>query len=272
MTLPGNLKIGTSSWSAPSWVGPFYPEGTPSNEFITEYAKHFSTVEIDSTFYSIPSKNTVKLWKERTPDNFIFSAKIPRIITHEKQMVNVENELSKFLSVMEMLDEKLGPILFQLKYFKKSEYRTVWDFLDRIKPVLTKKLPEGFKYALEIRNKNWIKDDVTDFLKNNGISLVFLAHPWMPRLNELIKKPGIITADFLYIRWLGDRYKIEKQTKSWDKIIVDRKPELQAWCKAFKPVILSSIPVYGYFNNHYAGHAPASIRMLEQIWDQQEKQ
>jgi uncharacterized protein YecE (DUF72 family) len=245
----------------------FYPEGTPSNFFITEYAKHFSTVEIDATFYRIPTLNMVRAWKDRTPEGFQFAAKIPRIITHEKLMAEVEEELTAFLSVMENLGDKLGPVLFQFKYFKKAEFQSVKEFMDRIEPTIST-LPRGFKFALEIRNKQWIKPEFLDFLRNYNIAFTLIDHPWMPYISDLVEKHDVVTTDFMYIRWLGDRYKIEEQTKSWDKIIIDRSSAMESWANAIQSIDRSGTdPIYGYFNNHYAGHAPASVRLFEQIWN-----
>ncbi len=107
------LRIGTSAFTAAGWPGTFYPEGLPEREYLTYYATKFDTVEVDSTFYRTQSLQTVKGWNAKTPTGFLFAAKVPQIITHEKVLVNCEAEFYEFLKVMDTLGEKLGPLLFQ---------------------------------------------------------------------------------------------------------------------------------------------------------------
>ena len=104
-----NLRLGASSWSSQDWVGAFYPPGTTSAEFISEYAKHFDTVEVDSTFYRTPPAAMVRNWRARTPAGFVMAAKFPQVITHEKVLVDCNHELSEFLKTMDLLGDKLGP-------------------------------------------------------------------------------------------------------------------------------------------------------------------
>lgn len=108
------MRIGCSGWSYPSWVGPFYPKGTPQTSWLQHYAKAFDYVEVDSTFYSIPSPFRVKKWFQATPDNFRFTAKLPKFITHDKAFYNVDMELELFYSAMAPLKEKLLCLLIQI--------------------------------------------------------------------------------------------------------------------------------------------------------------
>ena len=265
-SLPSNLHLGTQSWSCNDWGGVFYPEGTRPTDYISEYAKHFSSVEIDSTFYRIPSEKTVSAWSEKTPRSFIFSAKIPQVITHEKFLVNCEEELKVFLSVMDILGDKLGALLFQFRYYRKAEIECVDEFIERLAPFL-KTLPKGYRFALEIRNKSWIAEELSGLLRKYNVAYALTDHPWMPRIDELMEKQDVITSDFCYIRWLGDRKGIEKKAKRWDKLIIDRRPEMSRWIPAIRELMTSDIgSVYAYFNNHYAGHAPGSIELFEEVW------
>jgi len=116
-TDPHLLRLGTSSWSCQDWVGKFYAPGTPPKEFIDAYAHKLNTVEIDSTFYATPNKSTVEGWRDRTPEDFIFAAKAPQVITHEKFLADCGGDLNAFLKVMSILGPRLGPILFQFPYF-----------------------------------------------------------------------------------------------------------------------------------------------------------
>src|SRR5580692_10240687 len=115
-----DLRIGTSAFTAAGWPGTFYPEGLPEREYLTYYATKFDTVEVDSTFYRSPSPSTVKGWNAKTPPGFVFAAKVPHAITHEKALVDCDAEFGQFIEVMDNLGEKLGPLLFQFGYFNKK--------------------------------------------------------------------------------------------------------------------------------------------------------
>ena len=112
-----SLYIGTSAFTAAGWEGSFYPEGTRPADFLRYYAQHFNSVEIDSTFYRIPSEATVQGWAKKTPEGFMFAAKVPQVITHEKVLVDCDAEFKQFVEVMDILSEKLGPLLLQFGYF-----------------------------------------------------------------------------------------------------------------------------------------------------------
>jgi uncharacterized protein YecE (DUF72 family) len=123
-------RIGTMGWSYDFWVGSLYPTRTKSNDYLAEYSKHFDTVEADSTFYRVPSKNTVRNWKERATDGFVFAAKFPRAITHGRSLMGEEGKLDAFMSNISLLGEKLGPLLIQLPpSFKPKEYEILKEFL-----------------------------------------------------------------------------------------------------------------------------------------------
>ena len=148
-----SLRLGTSAFTAAGWAGSFYPSELKPAEYLSFYARHFDAVEVDSTFYRIPSASMVTNWYERTPKGFLFAAKVPLAITHEKVLYDSDSEMRTFLSTMELLEEKLGPLLLQFPYFNKKAFPSVKDFLGRLKPFLAK-LPKGQWFAVEARNKN----------------------------------------------------------------------------------------------------------------------
>ncbi len=261
-----NLRVGTSSWSSEDWLGVFYPEGTAPGDFITEYAKHFDTVEVDSTFYRSPPAAMVKNWNRHTPAGFTFAAKVPRSITHDKVMQDCDEELNEFLSAMDLLGDKLGPLLLQFPYFNKQDFARPEDFLARLKPFL-EKLPAGYSFALETRNKNWIDEQFLDVLRKRKIALALIDHPWMTPVDQLMKMLDPVTCSFAYIRWLGDRKGIEAKTEHWDRVIQNREREMESWIPAIDKLLERRLRVYAYFNNHYAGFAPGSIALFHQIWD-----
>jgi uncharacterized protein YecE (DUF72 family) len=260
------LRIGASSWSAPSWEGVFYPAGSAPADYLPFYATQLDTVEVDATFYRIPTVRMVDAWRERTPADFVFAAKIPQVITHEKLLVGCEEEMGEFLKVMSRLGNKLGPLLFQFRYFKRDEFPQPDPFLDRLDAFLAK-LPEGFRFAVEVRNKSFVTPRLLEILHARRVALALIDHPWFYGIHQLMSRPGILTADFAYLRWLGDRYAIEERTQTWDRILVDRTREMSLWIPAIRAMLSEGRSVYGYFNNHYAGYAVGSIRFFQQQWD-----
>ena len=259
------LRIGTSAFTAAGWVGSFYPEDLKPGDYLSYYAQHFDTVEVDSTFYRIPSVTTTRQWYAKTPKGFVFAAKVPQTITHEQCLVDSEGECKKFLAAMEPLGEKLGPLLFQFPYFNRQAFPTVDGFLERLTPFL-QKLPKEYRFAVEIRNKNWLVPKLLEALRERGVALALVDHPWMPRPGELLRKIEPVTTEFTYIRWLGDRKVIEEQTKTWDKVILDRKEDLREWVNVCWKFNGRGVAIFAYANNHYAGHAPATVRLFWELW------
>ena len=259
------LRVGTSSWSAESWVGPFYPEGTRPADFLPFYSTQFDTVEVDSTFYRVPSKQMVKNWHARTPDGFLFAAKFPQTITHEKVLLDCEEDAREFIGVMELLGDKLGPLLLQFPYFNRQAFASAEEFAGRLARFL-EILPEEHSYAVEVRNKNWLTAPFLALLRERRVALALVDQVWMPTIDQLAAKLDVITAGFTYVRLIGDRQGIEKQTKSWDKVIVDRKRETETWVRYVRAFLHRGTVVYLYVNNHYAGFAPGSIALFNDTW------
>jgi len=236
-------------------------------DYLSYYATKFDTVEVDSTFYGSPTISTVKAWNAKTPPGFIFAAKVPQTITHEKLLVNCDAEFREFLEAMDCLADKLGPLVFQFAYFDSSIFRGVDDFLDRLRPFLTK-LPKDHKFAVEIRNKHWLVPQFIETLREHRVALTLVDQSFLlMRPAQWFEKFDPITADFTYVRWLGDRREIEQQTKVWDRIVVDRQKELDEWAEVLSK-IGKTVQVYTYANNHYAGFAPRTVEMFRELWRQ----
>jgi len=186
--LPPNLLVGTSSWSSTDWCGSFYPDRIEPGGMIRAYSGKLHTVEIDSTWYRMPSPKMVEGWRSKTPEGFIFSAKVPRVISHDKYLEGCETDLNGFVSVMSGLGEKLGPMILQFPYVAKGkdpqEYRTGADFIRRLKGFVNL-LPGGFKWGIEIRNSLWVQPPLLDVLRGRGISLVFIDENHSCRAHHL---------------------------------------------------------------------------------------
>jgi uncharacterized protein YecE (DUF72 family) len=250
-TLAPNLHLGTQGFTYPSWVGSFYAPGTPSSAFLERYAAQFATVELDTTFYAVPRLSTITGWRDRTPDGFQFAAKFPQAITHQKALVDCRAETVAFLDQMTHLDRKLGPLLLQMPpSWGAGAFEALVAFFGN--------LPTGFKYALEVRHKSWLAPAVLSkllgLLQRQGVALCLVQHAWMPALNE-------VTAPFVYVRWLGRREDIPDD--DFSHVRINRDVQLDQWAGQIRGYLEAGLMVYGYFNNHYQGHSPASVRALQ---------
>jgi uncharacterized protein YecE (DUF72 family) len=265
---PGIL-LGTSAFTADGWEGSFYPRGMQSRDFLSYYATQFATVEVDSTFYGCPSASTVNNWAARTPEDSIFSVKIPQVITHEKALVDCDSEFEEFVKTMDILGPKLGPMLFQFPFFDRWKFPKQESFLAVLVPFL-KKLPTDHKFVVEIRNKKWLDGRFADTLREYKIALALTDTSFVPRPWEMKEKFDLITADFAYVRWLGDRKRIEKQTTTWDKAIIDRSSDLRNWVDLLREMVMKKKlrKLFAFANNHYAGHAPATVKLFMDLWDE----
>lgn len=257
------LRIGTCSFTAKGWKGSFYPPGISSSDMLPFYAQHFDTLEIDSSFYGTPAISTVRKWYESTPADFRFALKFPKVITHEKFLKDCNAELAEFLRSADELQDKLGPLLIQFPYFRQGEI-TQAEFLGRLRDFLPL-LPNGFPFAVEIRNRWWLRPETFDVLRGRNIALTLIDHPYMARPGELLDLEPI-TADFTYVRLLGDRLGIEEKTKVWNEVIEDRGSELREWVNVCREITRRGVTAHVYVNNHYSGHAPATVRAFLDIW------
>ena len=240
------LRLGTQGWSYADWVGSFYPAQARPADYLRLYASVFDTVEIDSTFYGSPRPSTVRSWADSTPAGFQFAAKVPQRITHELGLRDADAELAQFLLALEELGDKLGPLLIQMppQFHRDAE---TWQ---AVRAFLTA-LPAGYQWAMEFRHRSWLTSDLLDFLRDHGVAWTCIDLVYMPRLVES-------TADFAYVRWLGDRRTIER----YDRLQIDRDQATEEWADSLRSLSRHVARIYGYYNNHYAGHSPASVNQL----------
>ena len=243
--MPG-LLIGTSGWSYNEWAGVFYPNSSTNK--LTFYSKIYQTAEIDSTFYAYPSKGLVLGWARHTPENFVFSMKLPRTMTHDKKLdleKGVESDLVRFLGLMKplMAAGKLGPVLIQLppSYSYQSDYEKLKKFLNAI--------PEDVRFAVEFRHPSWLRDDVWSLLRERNVANVIVDEPLLP-------PDTVVTADFAFIRWHG------RGSRPWYNYRYTES-ELAAWVPKVRDVVTRVKETYGYFNNHFRGFAVEnSLKMM----------
>jgi uncharacterized protein YecE (DUF72 family) len=268
------IRIGTSSFSEADWVGPFYPPGTRPTDYFQYYTTQFSTVEIDASYYAVPSVRTVDRWRDLCPPGFILSAKFPRSIVHGGESATPNPAIvlnphvtypirDQFLQSMSRLGPHLGPLVLQFPYFAKAQFGSPDPFMALLDRFLTD-LPGDFRYAVEIRNPRWLTPQFADLLRSHNVALVLIDQGWMPMVGELEKLFDPVTADFCYIRLLGDRKEIEAITTSWGKEVIDRSANIDLWADWLARLFELCVKTLVYVNNHYAGHAPATVRRLEQ--------
>jgi uncharacterized protein YecE (DUF72 family) len=241
------VLLGTSGWSYKDWVGPFYTEKDKS--MLKAYSKVFQTVEIDSTFYRYPSKGAVMGWAKYSPEGFVYAAKLPKLITHEKKLdlsEGVEEDLQKFIELMEplSLSGKLGCILIQLPPKFDYKPKELEDFF--------KKLPTHVKFAVEFRDLSWMRNETWLLLEKYQVAYTIVDEPLLPPEMHF-------TSDIAYFRWHG------LGTRPWYnyRYAVD---ELEPWVPKIVEAAEKVERVYGYFNNHYHGYAVENcLQVLEML-------
>ena len=243
------LLIGTSGWSYKEWEGAFYPDSKTNK--LSYYSKVYGTAEVDSSFYAYPSKGLVLGWARHTPEKFVFSVKLPQLLTHEKRLdlgKGVEADLIRFLGLLKplMLSGKLGPVLVQLppSFSYQSDFENLKGFLSRA--------PEDVSFAVEFRHPSWLRDDVWSFLRGKNVANVIVDEPLLP-------PDTVVTADFAFIRWHG------RGSRPWYNYRYGDR-ELDGWVPKVKEVTSRVKKTYGYFNNHFRGFAVEnSLRMMEKL-------
>jgi len=239
--------LGTSGWSYKEWVGPFYTKEDKS--LLRAYTKVFKTVEIDSTFYRYPSKGMVMGWTKYSPEGFVFTAKLPQLITHEKKLdlsQGVEEDLQRFVEVMEplWLSGKLGCMLVQLPPRLNYQLKEMEAFF--------KILPTQVRFAVEFRDHSWMRQETWTLLEKYKVAYTVVDEPLLP--------PEVhVTSNIAYFRWHG------RGTRPWYNYRYPAE-ELEPWIPKFKETTRKVDKVYGYFNNHYHGYAVENcLQVLEML-------
>lgn len=237
-----DIRIGTSGFHYRHWVGPFYPPKTSTAKMLEYYIRHFDTLELNNSFYRLPTVNAFECWRDSTPPNFVFAVKASRFITHNKKLKDPENALENLLPRAENLGKKLGPVLFQLP--------PKWKFnLERLENLL-QILPREHRYTFEFRETSWMKPEINRILArfNAAFCIYELAG---------YHSPFDLTADFTYVRLHGPapgKYQgsySDERLSEWAKWIEARARELKA--------------IYIYFDNDQAGYAARNALTLKQM-------
>jgi uncharacterized protein YecE (DUF72 family) len=217
--------IGTSGWHYEHWRHRFYPQELTKAKWLEFYATHFPTVELNNSFYRLPSEAAFANWRNSSPADFAFAVKVSRFITHIKRLKDSEEALATFLSRAKGLEEKLGPLLYQLPPNMHRNDERLASFLSI--------LPKGMRHVLEFRHQSWLEEEVFQTLGNYNVGFCVFD---MPALNC----PVVATADFAYIRFHGS-------TGLYSSCYTDE--ELADWAKKLASLAAKLKAVYIYFNN-----------------------
>jgi uncharacterized protein YecE (DUF72 family) len=217
--------IGCSGWHYDHWRALYYPEGLPKSKWLQFYAKKFSTVELNNSFYHLPSEKAFVTWRESTPDNFLFAVKVSRFITHIKRLRNLDSAVEYFLSRACLLQGKLGPLLYQLPPNMKRNDNVLENFLSL--------LPQKYQHAFEFRHDSWIDDSVFRILQQYNVGLCVFDMPGFTC-------PLIATTDFAYVRFHGSQ-------SLYSSCYSDE--ELSRWAEKIAQLGEKVKAVYIYFNN-----------------------
>ncbi|PIE24649.1 MAG: hypothetical protein CSA62_02120 [Planctomycetota bacterium] len=262
--------LGTAGWSYKDWIGPFYPSGTAPGDMLRSYAQRFRCVEVDSSFYSVPAKRTVEAWCKRVPMGFVFCPKFPKSISHDSFLLGCEQELTTFLERMSLLGGALGPMLLQFPYFNQKSGVDLAAFLARLEPfldLLVEWMLPHMRVVVEVRNRSFLRESLFAALRKRKVPLALIDHAWMPSPDQQRQNKDMLTSDFVYLRLLGDRYGIEKLSKTWDRELVDQSWRISSWADWVKE-LAQERTVFAFANNHFAGFAPASMQKLQQALEE----
>jgi uncharacterized protein YecE (DUF72 family) len=235
------IHIGCSGWHYKHWLGDFYPAGTKPAEFLSLYLKYFDTVEINNSFYRLPTENALETWRDSVPAHFHFSVKASRFITHNKKLKDGDDSFLLFFDRIKLLKDRLGPILFQLPPNWKYNGERLKEFLMN--------LPCGHDYVFEFRNRDWLREEMFDLLRKYHIG--FCIHDMPESLT-----PEVVTAKLVYIRFHGNGAKYGGGYP--DEILEQWAKKIMAWNK-------DRIKIFVYFNNDIGGFAPRNALTLKDM-------
>lgn len=230
--------IGTSGWHYDDWRGRFYPEKLPKTRWLEYYSRHFPTLELNNTFYRLPAERVFGKWRHTTPEGFVFSVKVSRRITHLKRLKDCREEVERFLSRAGLLEEKLGPLLYQLPPGLERDDDLLKAFLSL--------LPGGVKPVFEFRHPSWFAEEIYDLLRGRGVGFCVFH---MPQRTS----PILATADFAYFRFHGSH-------RLYAGCYSDE--ELADWARKISRCTARVSFAFIYFNNDVAGYALKNAERL----------
>jgi len=232
--------VGTMGYGYDDWKGVFYPPHAKQGTYLRHYAKIFNAVELDTTFYGIPSKEKVIRWRSQVAPGFIFCPKTPREITHTGDLQLAVSDMARFVESMRHFEQHLGPILIQFPpEWDASNFKQLEEFAAA--------LPAGLQFAVEFRNISWNNKQVRDLLIRHGLGWVSTEYIIMPK--ELVR-----TSSFAYIRFIGRHGRYERK----DRVRRDVGRILSKWRKMINAELDQTEALFAFFNNDFSGHSPTT--------------
>ncbi|WP_142713487.1 DUF72 domain-containing protein [Fodinibius sediminis] len=236
-----SLHIGTSGWSYKHWTASFYPQRIKAADMLNFYSRQFDTVEVNSTFYRLPTRKVLLKWKKSVPDHFLFSVKASRYITHQKKLKDPAKSIHMFISRIQYLGPKLGPILFQLPPHWLKNRQRLSDFIGM--------LPGDYRYVFEFRDASWFADDIIHLLEETGSTFCIYDL-------EGHSSPKPATAEIIYLRFHSPAPEYEGD---YSRAI------LKGWVADLQQWRMEGKEVFCYFNNDFGGYAPRNARLLGEL-------
>jgi uncharacterized protein YecE (DUF72 family) len=263
------VHVGCQGWNYDDWVTPalgrravFYPRGTRADRMLDVYVRAFDTVEVDATFYAIPTASALDNWRRRAPEGFTFSLKLPREITHEHSLRGARARvlLEEFCGAARRLGDRLAVVLVQLPpQFEatRENARALAEFL----PLL----PADMRFAVEFRDAFWFEEEaLAPLARHAHVALALVEGQWVTRGRVWrAAAPLLGTSDFAYVRWMGAR-----DIERFDEVVRPRDLNLAKWAEAVERLRERGSEVFAYFSNFYEGHAPASANKLKLLLGQ----
>ena len=240
-----DFYIGTSGWHYDHWRDIFYPAKLAKAAWLEFYARHFNTVELNNSFYRLPSENAFATWYHSSPPDFTFAVKVSRFITHIKRLKNTGEALDNFITRARILSEKLGPLLYQLP---PNLHRN-----DEVLEAFLSSLPQGMRHVFEFRHHSWLEEEVFAILHRYNVGLCVFDMPFLTC-------PLVATADFAYIRFHGS-------DELYASCYSDE--ELADWAEKIASLAANLEAAYIYFNNDAEGFAlrnAETLRSYLQTW------
>ena len=257
------IHLGTSSWQFDDWKGVFYPSDLPKLEQLSYYAQHFCTVEVNTSFYGLPKPSTLIHWLESVPPGFTFALKFPRAISHDKRLVDCEQESKAYLEVLRSLGEAAAPGFLQLPpdFTRARHGRALANYLDWLATQAS-----DLRLAVEVRSADLMTPALIKFLAERGLGYVLVDRVGTPDLfatwwEATQQVAAQVRPQFAFIRWIGD----DKEGPAGnDQLVAPRDEQLAQWAQQLAQLANSGLAVYGYMHNPYEGHSPASLHRLHE--------
>ncbi len=235
-----SLRIGTSGWVYQHWRGVFYPAELPPSGWFSFFAREFDTVEINNSFYRLPSAEMFDAWREQAPTAFLYAVKASRYLTHMKKLKDPEEPLQRFFERADHLGQTLGPVLYQLPPHWRVDLVRFEHFLAV--------LPKGFHHVVEFRDSSWLVEDVFRLMNEHRVA--HCIHDMEP-----LAIPLRVTAQPVYVRFHGDSKHGGKYNEE----------ALSTWAKRIKNWLADGLTVFAYFNNDIGGYAIQDAKRLKEL-------